>query len=225
MRRTSNILSLFIFALLPTTSVAASTNPDPSTPSTAWPIINVVIPAGSEPQGLTPYEARSSYHLSGDNGTGTLAIITAYKNNRAESNLEKFNKAFGLRPCTSANGCFERHSMSTTTRQNSGWALQAALDTQWAHAIAPHANILLVEAKSAAKSDLSDAIAYARSRSDVRAVSMSWNGNESADQSINPDESYSVYYSNPESSKGSWYGLGGPNASIAQENALKTLIR
>src|SRR5207245_1555224 len=55
---------------------------------------------------------------------------------------------------------------------------EAALDTQWAHAIAPNARILLVEAKSSSGTDLLNAVDYARNRADVVAVSMSWGGGE-----------------------------------------------
>jgi subtilase family serine protease len=48
------------------------------------------------------------------------------------------------------------------------------LDVEWAHAIAPYATILLVEAKSADSNDLISAIQYAASQSGVVAVSMSW---------------------------------------------------
>ena len=49
---------------------------------------------------------------------------------------------------------------------------------QWAHAIAPNAKILLVEAQSSYSSDLLPAISYAANRADVVAVSMSWGGSE-----------------------------------------------
>src|SRR5262249_8417820 len=61
---------------------------------------------------------------------------------------------------------------------NAGWAGEIALDVEWAHAIAPRANLLLVEARSASISDLLVAINYARSQPGVVAVSMSWGGGE-----------------------------------------------
>ena len=68
--------------------------------------------------------------------------------------------------------------MSKNIQSNSSWALETALDVEWAHAIAPGAKILLVEANSNSGSDLLNAMNYAVSRSDVRAISLSWGGNE-----------------------------------------------
>jgi subtilase family serine protease len=68
--------------------------------------------------------------------------------------------------------------MSSSISANTGWALEISLDVQWAHAIAPQAKILLVEARSAYLSDLLSAVNYARNRADVVAVSMSWGGSE-----------------------------------------------
>src|SRR5262249_9197998 len=53
-----------------------------------------------------------------------------------------------------------------------------ALDVEWAHAIAPKANILLVEANSPSSSDLLAAVDTARNTKGVVAISMSWGGNE-----------------------------------------------
>ncbi len=70
--------------------------------------------------------------------------------------------------------------MVSTIRSNSGWASETALDTQWAHAIAPNAKILLIEAKTASGKDLLQALNYAKNRSDVVSISMSWGGPEFA---------------------------------------------
>ena len=47
---------------------------------------------------------------------------------------------------------------------------------EWAHAMAPGANILLVEASSASDTDLLAAVGYAAAHANV--VSMSWGGSE-----------------------------------------------
>jgi len=49
---------------------------------------------------------------------------------------------------------------------------------EWAHAMAPQAKILLIEAKSGTGADLLAAVDYATARKDVVAVSMSWGGAE-----------------------------------------------
>ena len=65
-----------------------------------------------------------------------------------ESDLAVFDKQYNLPACTTANGCFEKHKMASSTAANSGWAMETSLDVEWAHAIAPTAKILLVEAKT-----------------------------------------------------------------------------
>ena len=63
---------------------------------------------------------------------------------------------------------------------------------EWAHAIAPVANILLVEASSASFSDLLTAVDYARNAAGVVAVSMSWGGGEFSGES-----GYDGYFTTP----------------------------
>ena len=60
------------------------------------------------------------------------------------------------------------------------WADEVALDTQWAHAMAPAANIILVTAKSASLADLMAAVQTAAQQPGVVAISMSWGGNEAS---------------------------------------------
>jgi subtilase family serine protease len=72
--------------------------------------------------------------------------------------------------------------MASSTASNSGWAMEISLDVEWAHAIAPGAKILLVEAKTPSGANLLSAIDYAAARKDVVAVSMSWGGAEFSDE-------------------------------------------
>jgi uncharacterized membrane protein len=71
---------------------------------------------------------------------------------------------------------------------NSGWETEINLDTQWVHAVAPCANIVLVEANSNSDSDLMAAVSTASSLASV--VTMSWGGSEFAGQT-----SYDGYFS------------------------------
>lgn len=144
----------------------------------------------SAPVGLSPSTIKSAYNLtSAGNGSGTIAIVDAYDAPSAQSDLNTFSSQYGLPVCNSANPCFEKHVMAPRLKANSGWALEASLDTQWAHAIAPGAKILLVEAKSSSGTDLLNAVNYARGRTDVVAVSMSWGGGE-----FSSEASYDSYF-------------------------------
>jgi subtilase family serine protease len=61
---------------------------------------------------------------------------------------------------------------------SSDWADEIALDTQWAHAIAPAAKIVLIQAKSTSLTDLFAALSVAVTQPNVVAVSMSWGTSE-----------------------------------------------
>jgi hypothetical protein len=124
-----------------------------------------------------PLDIREAYKIPLTGDSGTIAIIDAYDNPKVTADLATFCSVFTW---PSAN--LEVHKMSQTILPNAGWALESDLDVQWAHAVAPHAKLLLVEAKSASIVDLISAVDYANSRTDVVAISMSWGANENTGQ-------------------------------------------
>ncbi len=124
-----------------------------------------------------PLDIREAYKIPITGDSGTIAIIEAYDNPKVTADLATFCSVFTW---PSAN--LEVHKMSQTILPNAGWALESDLDVQWAHAVAPHAKLLLVEAKSASIVDLISAVDYANSRTDVVAISMSWGANENTGQ-------------------------------------------
>jgi subtilase family serine protease len=146
------------------------------------PPVHVYKSAQKTPSGVTPAVIKKIYNLPVSGGKGTIALIDAYDDANMESDLAVFDKQYNLPACTTANGCFEKHKMATSTASNSGWAMETSLDVEWAHAIAPGAKILLVEAKTPSGANLMSAIDYAASRKDVVAVSMSWGGAEFSDE-------------------------------------------
>jgi len=144
------------------------------------------------PSGLAPAQIKAAYHLPQEGGHGTIAIIDAYDASTIEHDLSVFDAAFGLTECTKKNGCLEVKKMSARMARNSGWALETALDVEWAHAIAPQAKILLIEAATPSGKNLLAAIDEARKRTDVVAVSMSWGGGEFQDET-----SLDAHFSSP----------------------------
>ncbi len=60
------------------------------------------------------------------------------------------------------------------TDPTGGWEMEEALDVEWIHAIAPGAQIILVEANSQSLSDLMSSVVTAANQPDVSVVSMSW---------------------------------------------------
>ena len=75
---------------------------------------------------------------------------------------------------------------------SSSWAPEIALDVEWAHAIAPGASILLVEANSASMNDLITAVSTASNATGVVVVSMSWGGSE-----FSGEVNYDSYFTTP----------------------------
>jgi subtilase family serine protease len=146
------------------------------------PPVHVYKSAQQTPSGVTPAEIKKIYDLPATGGKGTIALIDAYDDANMEGDLAAFDKQYNLSACTTANGCFEKHKMATSTTSNSGWAMETSLDVEWAHAIAPGAKILLVEAKTPSGANLMSAVDYAAARKDVVAVSMSWGGAEFSDE-------------------------------------------
>jgi outer membrane protein assembly factor BamB len=138
--------------------------------------------AAPAPTGLSPAQIQSVYNFPTSNTAGsgkTIAIVDAYDDPTAESDLGVFSSQFGLPACTSANGCFSKVDQNGGTNYpvtNGGWALEISLDVQWAHAIAPGAKILLVEAATNNFSDLLAAEDYARFHAQY--VSNSWGASE-----------------------------------------------
>ena len=129
--------------------------------------------------GLNPVQVKGAYNLPLTGGAGTtIAIIDAYDDPTVASDLNVFSGRYGLTPVN-----FVEHKMSSSISVDGGWALEISLDVQWAHAIAPNATILLVEATSSSDANLLSAVSYATSQPNVVAVSMSWGGSEFSGES------------------------------------------
>jgi subtilase family serine protease len=138
------------------------------------------------PTGTTPAQIRHAYGfdqitfnngtVAGDGSGTTIAIVDAYDDPNIANDLHQFDLKFGL-----PDPVFTKVNQtggSTPPPANGGWASEIALDVEWAHAIAPGANILLVEANNNSITNLYAAVRYAASQPGVVAVSMSWGGGE-----------------------------------------------
>lgn len=136
--------------------------------------------------GLTPAQITHAYGLDAltfANGTvkadgsgETIALIEAFHDPYLASDLRTFDAAMNLPdPALSVVNL-------GTSQTNDSWASETLLDVEWAHAIAPGAKILVVEANSESVTDLMAAVNVARSTPGVAAVSMSWGFAEFADE-------------------------------------------
>jgi hypothetical protein len=168
------VCSLLLFSCFVPAQTAVA--PSPEEEWVAHPM-NIVAFNGESPAGYTPEQIKAAYNLPESGGAGvTIAVIIAYDTPNITSYLEVFSSEFGLPLPTPDN--FEVHKMADTISVDDHWSREACLDVQWAHAIAPQAKILLVEATSASATPLLNAINYAKNRPDVDVISMSWGAPE-----------------------------------------------
>ena len=117
--------------------------------------------------------------VGGNGGAGiTIAIVDADAYSYAEANLAVFNTAMGLPPCTTANGCFTSVNLSSIDGSGTGWDLESMLDLEYAHAMAPNAKLVYVQAATNGYTDMAVAVGIAASMADI--VSNSWSGGENA---------------------------------------------
>ncbi|HEX3999726.1 MAG TPA: S53 family peptidase [Pirellulales bacterium] len=141
----------------------------------------------------TPAQIRAAYGFTGVSETGagqTIAIVDAYGDPTISADLHAFDQQFGLAdPKLSV---VNETGGSSLPAANSGWDMEISLDVEWAHAIAPGANILLVEASSANLSDLLTAVNYARNAAGVSVVSMSWGTSD-----FTGEAAYNSYFTTP----------------------------
>ena len=101
---------------------------------------------------------------AGELGAGqTIAIVDAYDDPNIALDVYMTSGYWGLPLCGA--GCFTKVDQNGGTNYPSpapsGWALETALDVEWAHALAPGAHIMLVEADGADGPDFFSVERYA----------------------------------------------------------------
>lgn len=181
----------------------------------ANPSLDVLSITSTAPTGYSPAQIRAAYDIDGitlsggvaGDGTGeTIAVVDAYDDPDIASDLSAFDAEYGL----SAPASFTVDNLGATTT-DAAWALETALDVEWAHAIAPGASIVLVEAASDDLASLFDAVRSAADIAGVSVVSMSWGTNEFAGET-----QYDSLFSTPAGHTGITYvAASGDNASTS----------
>lgn len=178
--------------------------------------------------GYTPAQITGAYDLSAitltsstgssvkGNGSGeTIALIEMYHDPNLKSDLKTFDAQYGL-PNPSITVVDQ-----AGTQSNSGWALEESMDVESAHAIAPGANILVVEAapsnsESQELRNLLNAVNTARNTAGVAAISMSWGFDEMANEG-----SYDSYFTTPAGHTGiTFIASSGDSASVEYPSSL-----
>jgi subtilase family serine protease len=176
------------------------------------------------PSGLTPAQVRTAYDLDslGLTGAGqTIGIVDAYDSPTVRDDLATFSQQFGLTPITKDN--FKVY-YATKQRPNfdSGWSGETSLDVQWSHAIAPGANIILVEANSAFPADIIRAIDRAAelvSAAGGGVVSMSFGSTETLADPLD-----ALHFHNPNIDNVSFVSSTGDNGADVSAPAVSPFV-
>jgi subtilase family serine protease len=170
------------------------------------------------PSGYGPTDLQSAYNLAtaaaSKGGGQTVAIVDAYDDPTAASDLATYRSQFGLPPCVTSDGCFrkvnQQGNKSPLPSRNGGWAQEISLDLDMASAICPNCRILLVEASTASFANLGTAENTA-ARLGANTISNSYGGSDVSDASA-------PYYNHPgvaitASSGDNGYGVEFPASS------------
>ena len=187
-------------------------------------------PAGETPASLGCVYGLVSNPVSGcpivgstsvpQGGSGVIVIVDAYDYPTAAADLATFSTQWGLQAPNftvqyasgrkPSNGC------------GSGWQGEEALDIEWAHAMAPNAQIVLMEASSASNSALYQGVtaanSYIAAHGGKGEVSMSWGGSETRTETSSDSyftHSGVVYFASSGDSPGVIYPSSSPNVVSA----------
>ena len=144
-----------------------------------------------------PAQIRSAYGFNGVDfgdvaatGAGqTIAIVDAYSDADITSDLASFDSHFGIAAPPSFT--IENQTGGNTLpppdpgTTGSNWNLETSIDVEWAHAIAPGANILLVQTNSNSYANFYTGVRTAAATSGVSVVSMSWGSSQYSGETAN----------------------------------------
>jgi subtilase family serine protease len=149
--------------------------------------------ADAAPSGFGAPDIQSAYKIPSGGAGMTIALVDAFDNPNAESDLGVYRAQYGLPPCTTANGCFKKvNQLGQTsplpeTDPGYGWVTEIMLDIEMASAVCPSCNIILVEADDQTVDDLGTGVNSAVTLG-ANAISNSYGFPE--DPSYSADEAY-----------------------------------
>ena len=193
-------------------------------------ILNALASSGksSDPGNVTatafaPAQIRTAYGINSIalNGAGqTIAIVDAYNNPAIFQSVDAFDSRFGVTsfsqnlyeqfgPATSFLTVLNQHGQTEPLPAtdpagpgHSNWEMEEALDVEWLHAVAPGADIVLVEANGQSLSDLMNSVVTAASQPGVSVVSMSWGFTEGQTALAADEATYDQYLTTPAGHQG-----------------------
>jgi subtilase family serine protease len=177
---------------------------------------------GTYQNGLRPADLASAYKLPTGGSGSIVAIVDAYANPSAYSDVNAYRSQFGIPSIpkcptsAAAAGCFEavnQNGGSSLPSSDVGWGQEIDLDIEMVSAVCPNCGILLVEANSNSFGDLGAAVNRAATMG-ATAISNSYGTNGE----FSGETSYDGYYNHrgiavTASSGDSGYGVEYPAAS------------
>jgi subtilase family serine protease len=115
--------------------------------------------ANKPPPGFGSAALEAAYRLPVADGAGqTVAVVDAYDDPTAATDLATYRTREGLPPCSSAGGCFTKVNQEgqrgSYPQADGGWAVEISLDLDMVSSACPRCHILLVEGNSASVADL-----------------------------------------------------------------------
>jgi hypothetical protein len=153
------------------------------------------LPGSGIEGGLSPSDLRSAYALGTATASGqTVAIVDAFDDPNAESNMNTYRAVYGLPGCTSSSGCFRKVNQEGGTSYpppNEAWAGEISLDVDMVSAVCPTCKILLVEASTASTLNLGLA------ENEAVALGATEISNSYGSVEVSGDSGYNKYYSHP----------------------------
>ena len=182
--------------------------------------------ANTAPSGFHPADLRAAYGVT-KSGQGVIAIVDAYHYPTALADFNTFSSTFGLPTESSSsvtsngNQVFQIvYASGSQPSADSGWSQESALDIEWAHAMAPSAKILLVEAASSNYGDMMNAVYVAAHYAGVTQISLSWGGNE-----FGGETSYDSYFStNTTNPSISYFASSGDTGGVVEFPAASSAV-
>ncbi|MCL4451903.1 MAG: PEGA domain-containing protein [Candidatus Thermoplasmatota archaeon] len=138
-------------------------------------------PAQSSSGYYTPQNIYEAYSFNSSNSAGitgsgtTIAIVDAYGDPLLRYDISAFDNVTGL-PAVNLQTIYMNN---TPNAYNQSWAIETALDVEWAHVSAPGAKIVLVISQDA-QASLTDALSYVISKHISNIISLSWGEAESS---------------------------------------------
>jgi subtilase family serine protease len=147
-------------------------------------------------------------------GSDLIVIVDAFDYPSPGADLSKFDAKWGLAGTTLVKKYANGHKPPNAC--DNGWEGEESLDIEWAHAMAPKATIVLMEAASDSLYDLTQAVhaanVYIKNHGGKGEVSMSWGSSEFGDETTGGtlfNEANVVYFA----SAGDSAGVNWPSTS------------